>query len=134
MEREDYCRGLEQLAAWLREHPEVPLPLTGSSGTHAVKIAMPGQGEDEAAALAAFARALPGRADKSFSDSGLIYVSGRVGGLSVEAYAWRESVCERVVIGTETVEVPDPDAPKITQTVDKVEWRCGSLFAAAGEQ
>jgi hypothetical protein len=40
----------------------------------------------------------------------------------------RAAVCERVVVGTheETREVPDPDAPKITETVvvEDVEWRC----------
>lgn len=133
MDREDYCQGLEQLAAWYRDHPEVALPQTGRSDIYQFKVQAPGYGEEEAAALAAFARALPGRVDKSFTD-GLVYVSGRVGGLRIEAYGSRSSVCERVVVGTETVEVPDPNAPKVTVEQEVVEWRCGSLLAAAGEQ
>lgn len=135
MEREDYCRGLEQLAAWLREHPEVPLPTEGRYKFDSFSIPVPGSGEEEAQALAAITRALPRPVEKSFGAEqyGLIYMNGQVGGLHVQAYANRNSVCERVVVGTETVEVPDPNAPKVPEVVELVEWRCRPLLAAGSD-
>lgn len=55
------------------------------------------------------------------------------GALAANAIAAREAVCERVVIGTETVTktVPDPTAPlvDVTETVEHVEWVCRPLLA-----
>lgn len=38
-------------------------------------------------------------------------------------------VCERVQVGTEVVEVPDPDAPKIIQERPVYEYRCTEVTA-----
>lgn len=55
----------------------------------------------------------------------------------------RDAVCERVVVGVESVteEVPDPDfvaptPPMVTRTreVETVEWRCSPLLAASAEE
>lgn len=59
------------------------------------------------------------------------------GWLRLYVYGIRDLVCERVVVGTETVthEVPDPEllaqvpTVTVTETVEQVEWRCGSLLA-----
>lgn len=53
------------------------------------------------------------------------------GGWLVEVFASREQVCERVLVGTETAEVPDPDAPTITVERPVFEWRCGSILSDA---
>ncbi len=42
--------------------------------------------------------------------------------------AKREEVCEAVVVGMETVEIPDRDAPKITVQRVKTEWRCAPIL------
>lgn len=49
--------------------------------------------------------------------------------VSVGLYAQREEVCRAVVVGTEEVEIVDPNwtaptPPKITVTRDKVDWVC----------
>jgi hypothetical protein len=51
--------------------------------------------------------------------------------VSLKIVAPRSTVCERRVVGTETVEVPDPDAPTITVEREVVEWTCGSVLAKA---
>jgi hypothetical protein len=64
----------------------------------------------------------------------------RFGLVGIEANARRDEVCERVVVGTETVtkRVPDPDLlaqvpeVEVTETVDKVEWVCRPLLAEDG--
>lgn len=63
------------------------------------------------------------------------------GEITLNAYASREQVCERVVVGTreETITEPDPEAvaalPLVTRTevVEDVEWRCPPLIAPADE-
>lgn len=66
----------------------------------------------------------------------------RFGRISLEVFAQRDQVCERVVIGTheETLEEPDPEAlaavPTVTKTVtvEDVEWRCQPILAATEEK
>ena len=36
----------------------------------------------------------------------------------------RSAVCEKVIVGDETVEITDPDAPKIKVTRPIYEWKC----------
>lgn len=51
------------------------------------------------------------------------------GGIRLEINATHNQVCERVVVGTEEIQVPDPAAPKITKTVDIVEWNCPEILS-----
>lgn len=44
-----------------------------------------------------------------------------------------EAVCEKVQVGTETVEVPDPNAPKIIIEQPVYEIRCPDSILALGE-
>ena len=55
--------------------------------------------------------------------SGGQWTIGKSGRVKVVVFAPR-GVCERVEVGTEVVEVPDPDAPKIRQERPVYEWRC----------
>ena len=46
----------------------------------------------------------------------------------------REAVCEKVVVGTETVELPAVEArPAQTVTREKTEWRCNEPMLSAAE-
>lgn len=62
----------------------------------------------------------------------------RWGLVGAAALAKRETVCERVQVGEETVTttVPDPtvEVPlvEVTETVPTYEWRCAPLLAAEG--
>jgi hypothetical protein len=66
---------------------------------------------------------LGGARTKKVSDN-FFTVQRRFGGIQIDLFTSREAVCTRRVVGTETVEVPDPDAPKVTVTRDIVEWDC----------
>lgn len=93
--------------------------------------------------MAAFVRAglkHGAKVDKKFNDTWFSAVV-TFDSVSVEGNAHREEVCERVVVGTETVTktVKDPEAlaavPEIevSEEVETVEWRCGPLLAGVPE-
>lgn len=139
--RQAFIDGLHQIADFLAEHPEVPLPHLGSyiDNTYApvLTIWLHGGRED----LSEVARAM-GKAQKTVNnDTGEFKVYREFAGIKLVASADRDAVCERVVTGTREVteEVPDPEAlaavPKVavTKVVEDVEWRCGSLLKPAGD-
>lgn len=78
---------------------------------------------EEMTAAGRAARKLGASVVKEYTDS-TASVEMAFGPVTVRALAPRDVVCERVVVGTELVEVPDPDAPKVTVERDIVEWRC----------
>lgn len=72
-------------------------------------------------------------------DSAYRNVGVRFGAVEAMALVSKATVCERVVVGTETIEVPDPTfippgAPMVERVVDKVEWRCRPLLAGSTEE
>ena len=62
--------------------------------------------------------------------------------VGAKALSYRNTVCERVVTGTQEItrEVPDPEAlaavptVRITETVETVEWRCQPILAGKDGQ
>jgi hypothetical protein len=141
--RQAYIDGLHQIADFLAEHPEVPLPALGSyvSGSYEPTIQVFTQcelsdGRDQRTMLADIARAM-GSAEKSTRHEFAVW--RRFAGIVFAAYAQRDEVCERVVVGEREVEVevPDPVAlaavPTVTVTkvVEDVEWVCTPLLAKA---
>lgn len=135
--RTEYIAGLHALAAWLTEHPEVPLPYgAGTSDLFdSEKVTFYLRTREQ---MRTFARLFPGRLDKRTwerrdGDGGRMELHGHLAGLHLYASVERDEVCERIVTGTRQVteEVPDPAAPKITvtRTVEDVEWRCMPLLA-----
>lgn len=86
---------------------------------------------DEAATAREIIRSIGGKWDKSPGE--LFGFEQQRGIVQLEVVVNRESVCRRVVTGTETVTetVPDPDAPlvEVTKEVDTVEWQCEPLLA-----
>ncbi|WP_433078977.1 hypothetical protein ACQP1P_38855 [Dactylosporangium sp. CA-052675] len=146
-DREAFIEGLHQIADFLAEHPEVPLPNMSSyvGGryvpsfsiyTHCVDPTNRSDSRDQRTKLADIARAM-GRAEKSTDFEFAVW--RRFSGVVLAAYAERNEVCERVVTGTREVtkEVPDPAAlaavPKVTvtETVEDVEWVCQPLLKPA---
>jgi hypothetical protein len=137
-DRAEYIAGLRQLADLLEQNPDaLPLPYEGRSGAITFHFL---SGEDPKAEMAAAARAIPTRLDKSGGDS-YFDLTGSLHGLKIELTAFRDAVCERVVTGTETVteQVRDPEAAEqalasvplveVTRTIEHVEWRCTPLLA-----
>lgn len=84
-----------------------------------------------AAEMAALVRELGGNRQKDHGDQFLMVVREFGAGVRIRIAGEREQVCEAVVVGTETVEVPDPDAPKVTVERDVVEWRCAPVLGEA---
>lgn len=121
-ERAEFARGLRELADFIEAHPDRPVPPDIYAAVHISDT-------DE---LRAAVRAI-GSADKEYSGDFFTAVRHFPGGIRYGVQAYREQVCERVVVGTETVEVPDPEAlaavPRVTQEREIVEWRCEPVLA-----
>jgi hypothetical protein len=135
--RAEYVKGLRALADVLEANPAVELPYAGSGTELTISLLSVA---DPRTAMANAARAFPIKWDKNaWGPAGTAYFSlrGSLHGLRMEICAYREAVCERVVTGTQEVTktVKDPEAlaavPEIevTETIDTVEWRCGSILA-----
>ncbi len=124
--------GLDQLAAWIDAHPDIPLLRAESTWIVAdYRMDDPDHGE----IVRALADGAPiGTITKKVGASGssLFVERAFAGGIKLQHQATRDEVCERRVVGTETVEVPDPDAPLVTIEREIVEWDCKPLLGAAG--
>jgi len=147
--RQAFIDGLHQIASFLAEHPEVPLPALGSyaAGSFLPTLSIFTQAQsgdekrDQRAMLADIARAM-GKAEKSTRHEFAIW--RQFAGVALVAYAQRDEVCERVVTGTREVteEVRDPEAlaavplVSVTKVIEDVEWVCTPLLkpAATGLQ
>jgi hypothetical protein len=164
LERAAFTAGMRQIADFLDQHPAVPLPHIESwpagkrEPTLYIFLA---NSDDQRPQLATIARAM-GHADKVAHDElARLYLIRRFAGIALVASVERDQVCERVVVGTETVEVEEQvcpvcagpidtrgevdqcaadaahyQTPKLaTRTVtaqrDVVEWRCQPLLGGA---
>jgi len=129
--------GLRALADMIEVHPELAHNFSHTFGYSGIN-AHP-QREDVAAELADIARIAlrsGAKVTKDISEKfhNLVLDFGAV---KVDVLAYREQVCERVVVGTReiTEEIPDPDqlaaVPTVTQTrtEDIVKWRCTPLLS-----
>lgn len=137
-DRADYIAGLRALADLLEQHDELPLPYEGNTVPLTFHYL---SSPDPKAGLATFARIIPGALTKTpwGGESDYIYfdLAGSIDGLKVNATAYRDAVCTRVVKGTREVTkvIPDPAAPTVTvtETVVDVEWVCSPVLAAVRE-
>jgi hypothetical protein len=112
-DRTEYVAGLRQLADLLEQHDELPLPHEGRK--HAPMTFYFLSGTDPKAKMVAAVRALPVPLLKGPRDDNYFDLNGTLHGLTIRLCAYRAAVCERVVVGTETVET--------------VEWRCSPLLS-----
>lgn len=136
--RAEYIRGMRALMDVLEANPEIPLPYHGTMTAVAVYFnGLP----DAKQLLAAAAKAIPCSWEKKTSESGeydWLELHGNLHGLRLVLEAFRDDVCERIVLGTEDREVEEVVQPavirKITKPVEVVEWRCAPLMSALDEQ
>jgi len=132
--RSDYIAGLRQLADLLEQHEaELPLPVDGRLSPIGFHFLV---GDDPKAELAAAVRAIPVHLNKHAPDPGYhetyYDLEGHLHGLRINLTAYRNTVCERVVISRDTVVVPaKPAIPERTKVVEQVEWRCHPILADA---
>lgn len=113
------CDDLRALADHLENHPDLAEKV--SSSILPIQIYCL---EDEFRDMVS---QLGGDRTKTFSDR-YADVSRSFGSVVLNLFTGRENVCVARVVGTEEVEVPDPDAPKITITRDIIEWDCNPVL------
>jgi len=119
--------GLRGLADWAEQHPDSPI-LEGRLTVYG--FARGDKGADVVAQLAQAAKDF-GRAAKS-SGNGYYNVTRMFGPHKVEVTAPSEEVCERKVVGVETIPaqiVPAHTIPAETREI--VEWVCPESLLAA---
>ncbi len=127
IERHEYIKGLRDLADFLEQHPDFPsLPLDGGSALTIMSYTLTRE------QLASMPRTLGGRWDKDADDT-YYHLRRRFGPHQVQLYTSRGDVCERVQVGTRTVQQPAPDAPPVPMVdveVPVYEWRCPDSLLA----
>lgn len=112
--------GLRACADWLEANPAAPLPYDPKLQIFSVNTK---------AEVAALARHM-GQCEK-MADESMFRVVKWFGPFRVEGVAYREQICERIVVGTQTVAVPEVKAqPARIEVREVVEWKCGSLMAS----
>lgn len=125
--REEWCKGLRQLANVIEQHPEVDLPF-GTEDWGAIQVYIMGKEQ-----MAALVRAMPCKAEKNY-DSNFLNMRFKLGEFCMNAYVSRSTVCERIVVASKEVitMVPDPDAPMVqkVEIVEEIEWRCDEPLLA----
>jgi hypothetical protein len=126
---------LRQAANLLEQHPQLPQPYitTLSNGRAKVSWYLPithGVASQKAIA-ATILRTLGGHWDKrTVAGVDDFYFDSKLGLLDLTVNVDRPAVCERVVVGTETVTIPAVEAqPARTETREIVRWDCRPLLA-----
>lgn len=123
---------LRALAGWLDQNPEIAPYSIEVPGEQLRVNVFNVRGRDH---LADLMRTVGGRWDKHHNEEAdLFHVTQEIlPGVTLSLTVWRSEVCERVVVGHRTVEEPDPEQvaalPKVSRTVEVVEWRCGPVLA-----
>lgn len=137
--REEVIAGCRALADLLEEHPTMPSPTFLGFDLY---VGRDWQAGDDAPdtrrdRVAETLRALPGTFTRHEREDGYMVWQGTLGGILVTLRTEREAVCERVVLGVETVEVdasPEvviPARPGRTEEREVVEWRCAPVLTEA---
>lgn len=125
--RAEIAAGYRQLADLIEQVPQFGDEI---SDTETIMVYVY---EDAAARLAALARAIPGRVEKHADESWFGFTFDIDGGRKIQVYSSRSAVCERVVVGTETIETQVEIEPAKTETKlierEIVEWRCEPLLS-----
>jgi hypothetical protein len=124
-----FSESIELLAAWSEQHPEISIICDGRLA-HAFAKDREQLGEW----IRALSHGAPiGSVRKEAGDA----YAGAVrtfGSIELRVLCSRDQVCERIVVGTRPVEVPDPEivaaAPRVTIDEEIVEWRCPESFLA----
>lgn len=127
-DRSDYIAGLRELADRLERHPDCPLPY---DGTDSPLTWILDTREDVAAVARVMGRA---RKERDYKDG--LQLVGSLHGLSWKVLTFG-GVCERVQVGTRTVEREEVVTPAQTRTVTVTEpvyeTRCPESILAGSD-
>jgi hypothetical protein len=108
----DYVQGLRDMANFLEKNP-CCIPQSDGVGVHTFFS------DAEEIEMVAGAQ----KWEEDSSDS-FFALRKNFGPHQVSINTNRENVCEKVEVGTESVEIRNPDAPKITVVRPIYEWKC----------
>jgi hypothetical protein len=122
-ERTAWCNGLRELADFIEARPDF--------GEYLPRFDACFFAHDREV-FASLVRRLGG--GEKGSTPTFFEVARRFGPHKLSVNAYHDQVCERVVVGTEEVEVPDPETPRITVEREVVEWRCPDSILQSVEQ
>jgi hypothetical protein len=129
--RREYAAGLRKLADIIDDCPEVPLPYEGTNSPLMITFFRfeYDTDEDVRQAMMAARKAIGGQWDKDAS-SAYFNLDRHLFGLKLQLTAPRESVCERVVVGTheETKQKPIK-YETVTETIEDVRWECSPVLS-----
>lgn len=128
--RSSFIKGMRAFADLLEAHEVLPIPYEGSNIPSMLFFF-----EDDAREkMAEAARVLGGNLRKG-GDNETFHLRGALHGFEFKLIAMRNAVCTREVVGTEEIEVPDPEVkvPRIKKTIEKVEWKCHPLLGGDEE-
>lgn len=123
--KEDLVKGLREMADWLEANESIPVASWGT--VFGVDLNVYGEDRDQALGTV---RSSSGPWEKRYIGSSFELIRKFSGGCKYSFNISRAAVCDRRVVGTELVEVPDPNAPKITEEREVVEWDCHPLLTA----
>jgi len=129
---DQYLRGVSALRDHLASHPALAKEATLYNGDRCLAAAW------DPEEFAAFVRDLKdgaalGTVTKKADDSYETVSRAFSETVRFDVIIARSKVCERVQVGTEVVEVPDPDAPKVTVERPVYAWDCKPVLALAEE-
>jgi len=125
MTHKEYADSLRTIAKFFEEHEELPLPHDADTFNYFSAYTKP--------EMALVAHAL-GSSTKEFTDS-MFHLNHQFGTIKFSAIAYREEVCERIVVGKKTVPAhvipakPEQYIPSAEE--DVVEWRCEPILEVA---
>lgn len=120
---QEYADALRQIADFYEAHPELKLPYDRDMNNYS------SDSKEEAAAIL---RAL-GKVNKEFNEYHLILWK-QFGPLRLRFVFTREGICERKVVGVETIPARFVEAhTEPARTKEIVEWKCGSILDSVGE-
>lgn len=126
---------LRAVAELIEAHPDLPAPMvTGYSSGRVEVDWFVNHDNQQRDTMLAIRRGIGGTWHKAPSET--YYLLRRdYAGAVLTIYADREQVCERVVVGTETVTIPAQPAveaqPERTEVREVVEWRCEPVIVEA---
>lgn len=130
---QEHIASLAPVMQWLGQHPELDDLTMSFPLADRFSMYVPGFEDDSAERFATAVRALKDGAPigtvRRTDDDNHTRFSRDFGAVTVSIYTYRDAVCERIVVGTETVEVPDPNAPTISVERDVVRWECRPVLA-----
>lgn len=134
----EQAAGLRAIADMIEANPELAINFNHALNVGGLSLHL--QSDDRAAEMAGIARTTLRHGAKVTKDIDETWHNLKMmfGSLRVNVLAYRNEVCERVVVRTEKVtkKVLDPEAlaavpeVELTEEVDVVEWKCLPLLAS----